>query len=162
MSAAAAPVPAVDRDLGRLAPRFRAGVEAALAACATAGLDATVFEACRSNALQAAYYARGRTVVPPHAPVTNARTALYSWHGYGLAVDVVSRAHLWQPPEGLAWFRKVAAIFKAHGCAWGGEWQAPDPPHFQWGACKPSPSDRARAIKASEGDLGVWRAVGAG
>jgi peptidoglycan L-alanyl-D-glutamate endopeptidase CwlK len=74
-------------------------------------------------------------------------------------VDVISRSKRWSQPT--SWFRKVAEIFKANGCKWGGDWTSPDLPHFQWGKCKPSPSDQARAIMRREGMQGVWRAVGA-
>jgi peptidoglycan L-alanyl-D-glutamate endopeptidase CwlK len=154
-------VPAVSRDLALLAPKFRAGVEAALAECESEGIDAFVYEAFRSNELQQLYYERGRTVKPPNKPVTNARTNLFSWHGYGLAVDVVSRKDYWKPPEGEAWFAKVAEIFKRHDCKWGGDWTQKDTPHFQWHRCKPSPSDMARLIVRQDGLIGVWRAVGA-
>ncbi len=148
-----------DRDVGKLAPRFREAVEAALADCAAQGLDAFVYEAVRSEELQAHYYERGRTIIPPTRPVTNARSALYGWHYYGLAVDVISRTKLWGAGDG--WFREVADIFKAHGCKWGGDWKQRDLPHFQWGACKPSPSDRARELLAEGGRQAVWQAVGA-
>src|SRR5262245_14790440 len=62
----------VSRDLSLLAPTFRAAVEAAIAECQTRNLDAYVYEAYRSPELQAIYYARGRTVVPPTKPVTYA------------------------------------------------------------------------------------------
>lgn len=154
-------VPSVSRDLTLLAPEFRRVVETAIADCNVQGFDAWVFEAYRSNELQQIYYARGRTVIPPHSTVTNAPTNLYSWHGYGLAVDVVSKSKLWQPEGGEAWFGKVAEIFKNHGCKWGGDWTKPDTPHFQWGRCKPSPSDLARLIFNQDGLEAVWRAVGA-
>jgi peptidoglycan L-alanyl-D-glutamate endopeptidase CwlK len=85
----------VSRDLELLAPKFRIAVQAAVAECRAAGLDAWVFEAYRSQELQALYYARGRTVIPPPRTVTNAPTNLLSWHGYGLAIDVVSEKHFW-------------------------------------------------------------------
>lgn len=155
-------VPRVNQDLGLLAPRFREAVEKALERCKTAGFDAYVFEAYRSSELQELYYRRGRTVIPPKGTVTNAKTNLYSWHGYGLAVDVISRARLWKPEGGEKWFREVAAIFKDEGCKWGGDWTKPDTPHFQWGRCKPSPSDLARLIMGQDGQEAVWTAVGAG
>lgn len=154
MSAGAA---VVDRDLGKLAPKFRAAAEAGLAACQADGIDAMVYEACRSEELQALYYARGRTIIPPTRPVTNARSALYSWHGYGLAVDVISREHGWDRP--WTWWVAMAAHFERQGCRWGGAWKSPDPPHVQWGLCKPSPSDRARELLASGGLPAVWAAV---
>lgn len=151
--------PKVNRDLNLLAPGFRKAVEAALAECNQKKLNAIVFEGYRSQELQALYYARGRTVVPPHHPVTNARTNLNSWHGYGLAVDIVEKTHFWSPPEGHEWFRRVADIFKKHGCKWGGDWTSPDPPHMQWGHCRPSPSDEVRRLLQEEGIGAVWRAL---
>ena len=88
----------VNRDLARLAPAFRKAVEAAIAECQGQGIDAFVYEGYRSQALAAMYYQRGRTVKPPSRPVTNAPTNLHSWHGFGLAVDVVHRKSFWSPP----------------------------------------------------------------
>ena len=147
------------RDLAMLAPKFREAVERAIADANARGFDAMVYEAYRSPELAAAYYARGRTVVPPHDAVTNAPTNLFSWHGYGLAVDVISRAHEWDRPR--EWFAAVAESFRKEGCKWGGDWTKPDLPHFQWGACRPSPSDVARGLIASGGPEAVWRVVGA-
>lgn len=157
MSAGVAPL--VDRDLAKLAPKFRQAVLAALASCNVQGLDAYVFEAYRSPELQALYYARGRTIVPPTKPVTNAKSNLQSWHGYGLAVDVISRSEGWEQP--YEWFAQVAAEFERAGLKWGGTWKSPDLPHFQWGRCKPSPSPRAREMYAEGGFHAVWEAVGA-
>ena len=134
-------------------------MEAAIVECNAAGLDAFVYETYRSPELQAAYYTRGRSVIPPVRPVTNASSNLYSWHGYGLAVDVISKSVEWDAP--LKWFEELAAIFKRHECKWGGDWTTKDLPHFQWAACKPTPSDRARQIIATDGVHGVWVAVGA-
>ena len=153
----------VSRDLALLAPAFRKAVEDAIRECNAPpnNLGAMVYEAYRSQTLQAIYYARGRTTVPPTRTVTNARTNLLSWHGYGLAVDVIHQTKLWSPDGGMAWFRKVADIFKKHGCKWGGDWTSPDPPHMQWGRCRPSPSDEARRLIAADGIEAVWRAVSA-
>ncbi|HEX6558297.1 MAG TPA: M15 family metallopeptidase, partial [Longimicrobiales bacterium] len=146
-------------DLKQLAPLFRQAVEAAIAECQTAGLDAVVYEAYRSQQLQAQYYARGRTVIPPTETVTNAPTNLHSWHGYGLAVDVISRKKGWS--AGDQWFVAVADIFRKHDCKWGGDWKQRDLPHFQWHRCKASPSDEARKLVTTVGIPAVWQAVGA-
>jgi peptidoglycan L-alanyl-D-glutamate endopeptidase CwlK len=151
--------PTVSRDLALLAPAFRAAVEAALKDCYDAELDAMVYEAYRSQETQAIYYARGRTVIPPNHTVTNAPTNLHSWHGFGLAVDIVHTTKYWKPPGGEAWFKRVARIFKQHGCSWGGDWTHPDTPHMQWGKCKPSPSDLARQTLATGGLTAVWALV---
>jgi peptidoglycan LD-endopeptidase CwlK len=149
----------VSRDLTLLAPRFHAAVESALADCHTRGLDAMVHEGYRSAMLQALYYNRGRTVIPPPSPVTNARDNLSSWHGYCLAVDVISSSRRWD--AGYAWFAEVAQSFQRYGCRWGGEWKMKDLPHFQWARCRPSPSPRAREILQTEGLSAVWTVVGA-
>jgi hypothetical protein len=174
----------IDRDLSKLAPKFHAQVAMALEMCHKANLDAVVWEANRSNELQALYYARGR---PPSleypTPVTNAPTSNYSWHGYGLAVDVISQKERWFGPNdallgtmygdarkmylaqrkqaGDRWFWQVAQIFKRAGCDWGGDWTHADPPHFQFGGLKASPSDRARELLRAGGPTEVWRVVSA-
>jgi peptidoglycan L-alanyl-D-glutamate endopeptidase CwlK len=162
MSAGANPAnPKPNADLSMLAPKFRDAVQAAIDECNASGFDAIVYEAYRNLQLQQIYYARGRTVIPPLHTVTNAPTNLYSWHGFGLAVDVVSKSKYWNPDKGEAWFKDVADIFKKHDCKWGGDWKHPDTPHMQWGQCKPSPSDDARSLLASGGFEAVWQAVGA-
>ncbi len=148
---------AVCHDLSVLAPKFRAAVKAGLADCQADGLDAVVYETGRSRLLAVAYYARGRTVKPPERPVTNAPDETYTWHGYDLAVDVISASRGWNQPD--AWFARMAAHFKRHGCRWGGDWRSPDLPHIQWGCCKPSPSDRARELLRAGGVRAVWAEV---
>jgi peptidoglycan L-alanyl-D-glutamate endopeptidase CwlK len=159
MSAGKTTVARANNDVTTLAPKFRAAVEKSIAECVALGLDAVVYEAYRSQELQFLYYERGRTVVPPRDTVTNAASNLFSWHGYGLAVDVISRSKAWDQPE--SWFASVAEVFRANGCRWGGEWKMKDLPHFQWGLCRPSPSDRARELIATSGLRAVWEAVGA-
>ena len=149
----------VSHDISLLAPLFRLAVAKSINDCLKVGLDAKVYEACRSNEVQTAYYALGRSVIPPTYTVTNAPTADHSWHFFGLAVDVISASKGWDVTP--MWMRMVAAHFKANGCDWGGDWQHPDYPHFQWGRCKPSPSDEARSLYASGGNHAVWEAVGA-
>ncbi|HYH83783.1 MAG TPA: M15 family metallopeptidase [Longimicrobium sp.] len=149
----------VSRDLAQLAPRFRDAVQKAVADCQARGMDAYVYEGYRSPELQALYYQRGRTIIPPVQKVTNARSSLYSWHGYGLAVDVISRRHGWDRPE--SWFRDVAESFRKFGCKWGGDWKMKDLPHFQWGLCQASPSDSARSLFAQGGAPAVWKVVSA-
>ena len=147
----------VHNDVAELAPLFRSAVERALAQCSARGLDAYVYEAYRTPELQAEYYARGRTKRPPFATVTNAPDNLNSWHGYGLAVDVISRSQQWS--AGRDWFAEVAEVFKANECRWGGDWKQADLPHFQWHLCMASPSAEARRLITTQGVLAVWRAV---
>lgn len=159
MSAGTSVESMVQRSLEGCAPLFAAAVQDAIDECNEQGLDAFVYESLRSDELQRLYYARGRTTIPPHYTVTNARSAQFSWHFFGLAVDVISKSRGWETSG--EWRRRVAAIFKSHGLAWGGDWPHPDLPHFQWGKCKRSPSDKARELYAEGGLQLVWQVVGA-
>ena len=146
-------------DLTELAPGMKRRVDAALAACHAANLDVIVYETVRTEELQELYYARGRTTIPPYRRVTNVQDAKYGWHFYGLAVDVISKSKRWAQPE--SWWYKVAVLFKEQDLDWGGDWESPDIPHFQFGGIRKSPSDKARALYASGGKKAVWEAVGA-
>lgn len=149
----------VRRNLDELAPAMARRTRAFLSACDGDGLDAMVWEAVRTPAVQAVYWALGRSVIPPRYTVTNARDVLHSWHGFGLAIDVISRSKAWG--FSAAWITHVASIATAHGLDWGGDWRVKDLPHFQFGGMKATPSDRARALFAAGGLPAVWRAVGA-
>jgi peptidoglycan L-alanyl-D-glutamate endopeptidase CwlK len=149
----------VNSSLDGLAPAFADAIMAALAECATAGLDAIVYESLRSDELQRIYYARGRTVVPPHDTVTNAPSAQYGWHFFGLAVDVISASKRWD--AGDAWNLKVGAIMRSHGLKCGQDWAHPDIPHYQFGKCTISPTNETRALYAQGGNPAVWAALGA-
>lgn len=147
----------VVNSLDVLAPAFRRAVETARAACVADGLDVVIYETFRSQERQYANFTRGATNVSS----TNASNNLYSWHSFGLAVDVVSASRGWTAWTDADWSAKVVRRFRENGCRWGGEWVSRDLPHFQWAACKPSPSDRARALLAGGGLHAVWEAVGA-
>lgn len=170
-------------DMDLLAPKMRDAVEGTLNAllgrsievprmattgATTLALDPRVFETFRVDALAAIYYEQG---------VSRARTADYSWHGYGLAVDVISREFewftgpaarkTWPGPESRRvaserWFGAIATAAEQHGLTAGFRWTSfPDPPHLQWGRCRVSPSNRARELRAQGGLGAVWREVGA-
>lgn len=149
----------VTNDLDTLAPKMRERVDAAIWDCHDVGLDAIVYETMRTAELQALYYARGRTRIPPYQRVTNVADAQYGWHFYGLAVDVISRKNRWAVTKD--WQTKVADIFMEHGLDWGGNWNHPDYPHFQFAGIRDTPSDKARSLYAAGGLVAVWKAVGA-
>ncbi len=156
------PTPKVSNDLSLLAPKFAQAVIGALAACRAAGLDTIVYEAMRSAELQALYYARGRTIIPP-TPSRNQCANQFCSAGMAMAWlwNVIDRTKFWKPAGGEDWFRAVAVIFKQHECNWGGDWKNPDTPHFQWHLCKPSPSADAQQMMKTQGAQAVWRAVSA-
>jgi hypothetical protein len=153
----------VQRSFDGLAPKFREALEAALAECNAQGLDAYAYETLRSDELQALYYARGRTDIDgefgPGETVTNAQSAQYGWHFFGLAADVISRSKQWKVTD--AWRRQVNIIMRKHGLACGSDWPHPDEPHVYWAKCRRTPSDEARRLYAQGGLAKVWAAVGA-
>lgn len=145
----------LQRTLDGLAPRFRAAIIAVLAQLP----DAVVAESIRTPERQAYLYGFGRDYDDGRGIVTNAASQLTSWHGYGLACDIVHATKWWDAPP--AWFRTMGEVAKSHGLDWGGDWRHPDLPHVQFGTLKDSPSDRARELLAQGGLIAVWREVGA-
>lgn len=88
---------------------------------------------------QAALYAQGRTA--PGPKVTNAKPG-YSYHNYGLAVDIVLisknfKTIRWEvlkdyDGDGVADWMECVQIFKKYGWTWGGEFKSlKDYPHFE-------------------------------
>lgn len=150
------------RDPACLAPLFRAALERGVARARALGVDAVIFETCRSDALQAIYYAQG---------TTHARTAAYSWHRYGLAADVISHAREWGAFRDRDWVRTLVRAMEAETftrdgralplLAWGGRWRSPDEPHWQHGRCRPTPSQLTLDAYARGGKAAVWALVNA-
>jgi len=98
----------------------------------------------RTLAEQEALYAQGRNGKPGKV-VTNAKAG-WSYHNYGLAVDIVLcidkdgdgkyETASWDTAidvdgDGRSDWQEVVTIFKAHGWAWGGDWKFRDAPHFE-------------------------------
>lgn len=149
--------PLVQHDVTLLSPLFVQRLCNGLNECWRAGYDPVVYEAKRTDDVQRVYYAQGRT--RPGPIVTYAESAMYSWHFFGLAVDIISRAKQWD--FSAEWIHGVATLLKVQGLDWGGDWTRKDLPHFQWGTLKPAPSDRARLLYAQGGVVRVWQEVGA-
>jgi len=85
-------------------------------------------EAYRGPATQQALYTGGAGVT--HAP------AMFSYHQYRLAYDVVPKEYLNLPqwnPGGPLWAR-IGALGKSLGLSWGGDWSHKDEPHFELAA----------------------------
>ena len=119
-----------DRDLDHLEHKVAVAAKAALADCEAQGMRVLVTCTARTAAEQADLYAQGRT--KPGNIVTNAKPG-QSFHEYKVALD------LYPNPGGKPdfsgkhpWWPRIAAIFKAHGFEWAGEWKRfPEMPHFQ-------------------------------
>lgn len=92
------------------------------------GIRLRVVSGYRSYQDQADLYAQGRTETGNI--VTNAKPG-YSYHNFGLAIDVVEIKNgqaLWENPS----WPLIAKIGKEMGFEWGGDWSSfKDKPHFQ-------------------------------
>lgn len=116
------------RDLNDLRSDVAANCRTLLELCRQQGLNVLITQTLRDNEYQATLYAQGRT--KPGSIVTNSPTVTF--HGAGLAFDFCKnvRGHEYDDP---AFFASVAAIAKAMGFSWGGDWKSfPDKPHLQW------------------------------
>lgn len=162
------------KDICRLAPSMKARVEAYLEDAKKIKtvngevFDPIVFETARVDELQQIYYEQGTTDAP---------TALYGWHFYELAIDVISKSKGWS--VSYAWWKTNASLMRQHGIDPGFDWHKQDLPHGQFGTLKKSPSDLARTLYFGtpkwhdltipspdsgahyEGLRRVWKAVGA-
>lgn len=163
-----AEVPVV-RDVSVLAPRFRSAIDRVLATMRGLGLDPIVTETLRTHERQAFLYGFGRTYDDGRGIVTYSQDADETWHGFGLAVDIISAAKRWHaPPEFWDALGRAAARERLR---WGGDWDMDgnpknetfrDLPHVQWGSpMRRSPSPRAARLLVTHGVDAVWREVGA-
>jgi hypothetical protein len=140
-------------DAALLAPKLRDVAVDATHFLNLSGYDAVIYETLRSRQLAELYHALG---------VSKAANELYSWHGYGLAFDVISRSRGWDAWDDADWCEPVVATYKSHGLHWGGDWKSfRDRPHFQWhcDGMHESPSDHARELLTTSGMRAVWAEV---
>ena len=127
------PAPAFDprseKNIATLVPRARAKAYEWLARCQAEAINVKVICGLRSNAEQAALYAKGRTA--PGAKVTNAQPG-HSWHNFGVAWDFVVFDDRGQPLWDSPLMDRCGEIGEELGLEWGGRWKRfPDKPHLQ-------------------------------
>ncbi|MFZ9967900.1 MAG: M15 family metallopeptidase [Steroidobacteraceae bacterium] len=118
------------RNPADLDPRVRQMCEEFVVRTRQAGLTVIITSTLRDHEMQAALYARGRTLPGPR--VTNARPGS-SYHQYGLAFDFVPAVGgkpLWKNAES---FRRCGEIGEAIGLEWAGRWRRfREAAHLQW------------------------------
>lgn len=134
-----APATGDNCSLDDLAPHVRAMAEQLIADAKAAGIPLTVTCTRRSAAVQTERYEQGR-VTP--GPIVTRAPAGYSYHEFGLALDVVPTELLalknWgDTPEHQAraneLWAELGAIGKRLGFRWGGDFPGlVDRPHFEW------------------------------
>jgi hypothetical protein len=157
------------RDLAVLAPKFRALIERTLADMQGLGHNPIVIETLRNHDRQRFLYGFGRDYDDGRGLVTFSQDADESWHGYGLAVDIICGTEGWTAPQ--SFWAALGRATEKYKLRWGGDWDMDgdfmderfrDLPHVQWGApMRRSPSPRAARLLATGGPPAVWREVGA-
>jgi hypothetical protein len=132
------------------------------------GHDPVVWETLRTHERQHYLYGFGRDYDDGRGIVTHSRSADETWHGFGLAADVISASKRWDAPDDF--WRALERAAEAEGLVCGGDWDGDDltterfsdRPHVQWGRpMRRSPSPRAARLFAAGGYPAVWRDVGA-
>lgn len=147
-------------DLNECAPLFAEKVRELIARLEAQGYDPFVYEAVRTDDRCAWLHGFGREYDDGRGIVTNAATGAKSWHRYGLAVDIISRAQGWEASDGFWAALRTEAT--ALGLEAGGNWKMADKPHVQWGApMRTTPSDHAWELLQGGGAEAVWLEVGA-
>lgn len=159
------------RDISELHPVFKPLVVDWLAACNAKGMQLLVVETRRTMDVMTAYYARGRQPLPKVndlyrkaglRPITKEENwsiitkAMpgYSWHYFGLAIDVVPLINgvpdwNYNPDDPKDYYDEMANNAMERGMIWGGNFRSfPDRPHIEfhpgW-----STSDSKTGVKAA-------------
>lgn len=110
------------RDVSKLHPYVRMLGEALVKECHRQGMNVKLTECVRTKAEQDDCIRRGTSTV--QYP--------YTYHAWGLAVDVCNNEVGNAFPNDNNWWKRVGKIGKKLGFMWGGDWKSPyDPPHFQ-------------------------------
>lgn len=139
------------RSLGYLAPKFRTDILALVQMLEGRGHDPVIFETLRLPALQAEYFASG---------VSRQKDVLWSMHGHGLAVDIISAARGWDYSD--EWKADLEACCKELGLTCGGRWTSPvDWPHVQHGSVPGKVPATFVSAFNSGGLHAVWTLAGA-
>jgi peptidoglycan L-alanyl-D-glutamate endopeptidase CwlK len=151
----------VSRDLLLLAPGFKSKVDLLLNYMKDRGQDPKVFEAFRTDARQKYLYGLGRLY--QGSIVTHAATAKDTWHGYGLAVDIIDRKKNWDAP--MQFWTTLRDGCKFLKLTWGGDWNGNgikdetfiDMPHVQLGNCPRSPKPSDYELVRTQGIKAIWK-----
>ncbi len=121
-----------------------------------------VTQGLRSWTQQQALWAKGRDaagkIVDPAAVVTQARAG-YSWHSFGLAVDVAPFDNAipdWNIAHPV--WKRIVTLGEGLGLVSGAEFRTfPDYPHFQLtGKFPVTPTDEVRQLFLDGGARAVW------
>lgn len=148
----------VQSGVNGLAPLFAEAVAKTVADMRLLGHKPLVYETLRTPERQRFLYGFGRTYDDGRGIVTHSETSLLTWHGYGLAADIVE-------DDATPWTAKpkfwsdLGVCAEQNGLTWGGRWKFLDLPHVQWGKCLRTPTKNAQFIMKNGGTEAVWDIV---
>lgn len=134
-------------SLGFLAPAFRSKAEHLLQMMEGRGHDPVIFETLRLPAVQAEYFRR---------KTSRQKDVLWSMHGHGLAIDVISKSVGWNYSS--EWKEDLQDICAELQLTCGGLWKNPvDWPHVQWGTIPGAVPKELVAAYNSGGLYASWK-----
>jgi len=120
--------PITERRIQSLHPLIRDKVREFIYKAEKEGMALRITSGFRTFQQQQAIYNQGRTT--PGKVITNARPG-YSYHNYGLAIDVVPMEN-GQPVWNSTHWNRIGRLGKSLGFEWGGDFTSlVDKPHFQ-------------------------------
>ena len=129
-NAGVSPLPAGSTSLNDLQPAVKKKAEDFIAKCKAKNIEILITSTLRTNAIQDALYARGRTA--PGKIVTNAKGG-QSFHNYGAAFDFVPLINSAPAWNDAALFEKCGIIGEGCGLEWAGRWSSfKEMAHFQY------------------------------
>lgn len=151
--------------LQEVMPTLAARITTLIEQLESEGIETRVVQALRTWAQQDALYAQGRTAPGPE--VTKAPGG-YSYHNFGLAVDLVPSQFGPDQPYNPDWnnthstWARMEQLGQALGLDSGATWRSfPDAPHFQLTGTWPegAPTDDVRQLFKDGGMQAVWDEV---
>lgn len=160
------------REIELLAPKMRTAVESLIALRLERFHDGRaandddsvmlIFETLRTNKRQKFLYGQGRDYFGKI--VTKAYDAAWTWHSYGMAIDIIHPKKLWSAPS--IWWETLALDAEYVGLYPGRRFKTiPDSPHVQWRGkgqflTPLSPTAQDRADYRAKRTLLVWERYG--
>jgi peptidoglycan LD-endopeptidase CwlK len=122
-----------------------------------------LFETLRTNARQQFLYGFGREYDDGRGIVTGAYDASWSWHGYGMAIDIIHPRLAYKAPD--KWWRILGEDYAAVGLRPGRTFKRVDSPHAQWlgvapRLCPATPTAQDRADHRANRVSLVWKRYG--
>lgn len=128
----------MSRDRTQLHPKLQTIAAELERRCKEAGLPLLITDCRRTQAEQAALYAKGRTA--PGGVVTNVQYP-NSAHNWGVAIDFCRNVRGREYDDSDGFFRKVGEIGESLGLTWGGRWKNfVDKPHLELAEFMPNSS----------------------